>query len=395
MASLPGSTRERDTGDSDGASAGSRRVAPRPESPVRVSIPTESAGGTASQGGSTTNATGAALPSRMAFLGTVMELGKPRITKLVTMTAGVGFVLGVLGRSGAKLDIAMAGLGCLVGTALSSAGANALNQCMEVARDARMQRTANRPLPSMRLRLAHGWLAGGLFCVAGLVTLLALCGPAAAAVSGITIACYLLIYTPLKVLTPLNTWVGAVPGALPPLIGWCAAAWATGGAGGAGAAAGAWWKPLADAGGWSLFALMFVWQIPHFLAIAWMHKDDYRRGGYRMLPLRDESGALTTAHMVAWAALLLPAAALPWAALGGLEHGFAQSLGSGRLSIVYPIVALVSSAAYLGMTLWLAAERSRARARAVFIASIMHLPLLLVTVVADGVLSAWLGRGGV
>ncbi len=311
----------------------------------------------------------------------VLELGKPRITKLVAMTAAVGFALGLLvlpagawawaGWGGALV----VGLGCVLGTALSSGGANALNQCMEAARDARMVRTAGRPLPSGRIRPAHAWLAGGLLSIAGLLVLLALCGPAAAAVSGITIACYLLIYTPMKVLTPLNTWVGAVPGALPPLIGWCAAAW-VGGAG----QAGPWWAPLAQSGGWALFALMVVWQIPHFLAIAWMHKDDYARGGYKMLPLHDETGALTSAHMVAWAALLVPASLLPWLVVPGL------------LSLGYALVAAASSVAYLGLTLWLAASRTRARARAVFLASIVHLPLLLVALVGDAAVVAWLGR---
>ncbi len=307
-------------------------------------------------------------------LAVILELGKPRITKLVVMTAGVGFVLGLLSRTWTWLDVLLAGLGCLLGTALSSAGANALNQCMEVARDARMVRTAGRPLPSGRLRPVHAWLAGGVMAVAGLIVLLALCGPAAAAVSAITIACYLLIYTPMKVLTPLNTWVGAVPGALPPLIGWCAAAWA---AKADGQAVQVWWHPLAFAGGWSLFALMFVWQIPHFLAIAWMHKDDYARGGYKMLPLHDDTGALTSAHMVAWAALLVPAALLPWLVVPGM------------LSLGYAVIAAASSIAYLGLTLWLAASRTRKRARIVFLTSIMHLPLLLLALVADGLLTAW------
>ena len=307
-------------------------------------------------------------------LAVIIELGKPRITKLVVMTAGVGFVLGLLSRTWTWFDVLLAGIGCLLGTALSSAGANALNQCMEVARDARMVRTAGRPLPSGRLRPVHAWLAGGVMAVAGLIILLALCGPAAAAVSAITIACYLLIYTPMKVLTPLNTWVGAVPGALPPLIGWCAAAWA---AKADAQSVQVWWHPLAFAGGWSLFALIFVWQIPHFLAIAWMHKDDYARGGYKMLPLHDDTGALTSAHMVAWAALLVPAALLPWLVVPG------------TLSLGYAVIAAASSIAYLGLTLWLAASRTRKRARIVFLTSIMHLPLLLVALVADGLLTAW------
>ncbi|HZW06670.1 MAG TPA: protoheme IX farnesyltransferase, partial [Phycisphaerales bacterium] len=181
----------------------------------------------------------------------IVELSKPRITRLVTMTAGVGFVLALVERSAAGSrgwatgELVTAAVGCLGGTAVSSSGANALNQWWESSRDARMRRTMNRPIPAGAISPSLGLWAGLGLSTAGVGVLLAMCGPAAALVSLATIAIYVLVYTPSKVLTPWNTLIGAVPGALPPLIGWCAAAAV--GAGGA-----PWWTGLDSAGGWSL-----------------------------------------------------------------------------------------------------------------------------------------------
>lgn len=299
----------------------------------------------------------------------VIELAKPRITRLVTLTAAVGFGLSALGREANWTTWVIAAGGCLAGTALSSAGANALNQCMEVDRDARMLRTMTRPLPAGRLTRRDATLAGVGFGLAGLALLWACCGVPAMLVSLVTIGTYLLVYTPLKTVTVLNTWVGAVPGALPPLIGWAAAAAVT--------SPEAAWSSLAQAGGWSLFALMFVWQIPHFLAIAWMHRDDYARGGYRMLPIVDESGGLTAAMVAAWAVILLPATLLPWWSLGD------------RLTPAYGVVAGLSGLVFAAGAGLLIRDHSRARARRVFIASIIHLPLLLLTLVIDAGVRVW------
>lgn len=307
-------------------------------------------------------------------LGAVVELTKPRITRLVTMTAGVGFLLSMIGRGGDGWSWLLGGAGCLAGTALSSSGANALNQCMEHHRDARMHRTRTRPIPSGRIGVGAGAAAGGVMCLAGVGLLWLLCGPGAAAISAATIATYLLLYTPLKPVTVLNTWVGAVPGALPPLIGWCAAAWISGRPGhDAGP-----WAGLGEAGGWSLFALMAVWQIPHFLAIAWLHHEDYARGGYRMLPIIDaEDGRKTAWMVVVWSVLLVPATLGPWWVM------------TDRLGLGYAVLAGVTGAAYLAMASTLLRDRRPARARKVFLASIVHLPVLLVGLVVDGLVRAW------
>lgn len=314
-------------------------------------------------------------------LGTVIELTKPRITRLVTLTSVVGFGLhaveagpgAVPGAGGAWWLMPL--LACAAGTALASAGANALNQCVEAPRDARMDRTRARPVPSGRLTpaAAAGW--AWAMMLAGVALLGWLCGPAAALVAAVTSFTYVAIYTPLKPRTVLNTWVGAVPGALPPLIGWCASAWASAG-GGAGAA---WHAGLGDAGGWSLFALMFVWQIPHFFAIAWMHRDDYARGGFRMLPIGDPSGRVTAWTIVLWAVLLLPASLAPAWALPG------------RVGVIYAAAALLSGLAFAGLAATLIRDRTRGAARRVFFASIMHLPLLLVVMVAEAAWRAWGG----
>lgn len=301
----------------------------------------------------------------------VWELSKPRITRLVALTAAVGFGLNSIGRSADWTTWLVAGAGCLLGTALSSAGANALNQCMEIPRDARMLRTMNRPLPSGQLTLRGATIAGLAAGVAGLAVLWAACGLPSMLVSLVTMATYLLIYTPLKPVTVLNTWIGAVPGALPPLIGWAAA-----GSVGTTSAEGT-WGSLTQPGGWSLFALMYVWQIPHFLAIAWMHRDDYARGGYRMLPIMDTGGRLTACMVVAWAVLLVPASLLPWWAMDD------------RLTWAYAGVALLSGLIFAGGAASLLWNQTRARARRVFIASIIHLPLLLLALVVDAGVAAW------
>jgi len=300
--------------------------------------------------------------------GTYVELAKPRITRLVTMTAAGGFGLSLAGRGLGLAEVALPLVGCIVGTALASAGANALNQCMEVGRDARMKRTSARPLPSGRLSLASAVVFGLVMSIAGPLILLITCGPSAALVCFATVVSYLLWYTPLKPVTPLNTWIGAIPGALPPLIGWCACAWLASPSSLAG---------LTEAGGWTLFGLMFVWQIPHFLAIAWMHKDDYARGGYRMLPLQDTVGTHTVAQIMVWAGLLVVASVAPWWFMPD------------RLSIVYAIVAAASSLAFMGLASGLVSDRSPKRARKVFIASIIHLPVLLLAMVIDATARAW------
>lgn len=296
----------------------------------------------------------------------VHELTKPRITRLVTITTGVGFVLSAIAQSWQWTDLSVRALGCIVGTALSASGANALNQWWEQDRDAVMPRTCARPLPTQRVssRAALGW--GLLFSALG-VGILLLVGLAPALVSLATILIYVLLYTPLKPVTTLNTIVGAVPGALPPLIGWSAAAAGnqlrdpTG------------LSSLTELGGWSLFALMFVWQIPHFLAIAWMYRDDYAKGGYRMLANVDPTGGITARMILLWSLCLIPATLAPAMVI----HD--------RLSPVSAVAAVLSGLMFTALCVKLARSRERRDARRVFLASIAHLPLLLLVMVGDAV----------
>lgn len=294
----------------------------------------------------------------------VVETTKPRITKLVVVTAGVGFALGALGRSWSAAELVLAGTWCLLGTALCSGGANALNQWMERERDARMSRTACRPLPEGRLTPGQVLSAGLLMGACGAGVLWWGSGAVAATVALATIGVYLLAYTPLKPVTPLATLVGAVPGALPPLIGW------------ASADAGAGWRSLATPGAWALFLILFVWQIPHFLAIAWMYREDYARGGYRVLPTGPGSESWASAVILAWSALLVPVTLAPGALMD-------RGPGPG-----YFVAALASGLGFLLLSARLCRVRTREAARAAFVGSIVHLPLLLVVLVADAAISA-------
>lgn len=311
----------------------------------------------------------AAAPVR-STIAALNELTKPRITRLVTITSGVGFTISAIGQSWNSTDLILRGLGCIFGTAFSAAGANALNQWWERDRDAIMPRTAHRPVPTGELTPGVA-LTLGLFCSCAGLTMLALVGLAPALVSLVTILVYVLVYTPLKPLTPLNTLVGAIPGALPPLIGWTAAATGTHLAGN-----GTGLNGLLQPGGWSLFLLMFVWQIPHFLAIAWMYRDDYAKGGYRMLPIGDVTGSATASTILVWSVALIPATIAP------------VMLTDGRLGLVSAVVAGGTGLIYLALCVRLARTRSVPHARAVFFFSIMHLPLLLMVMVGDAIVRA-------
>ncbi|MFO0832019.1 MAG: heme o synthase [Phycisphaerales bacterium] len=290
------------------------------------------------------------------------ETTKPGITRLVTMTSLAGFVLAALQREKwAFADLSVSLTACAVGTALSAAGANALNQWMEQARDARMARTQGRPLPTQRVKQSQVLAFGAALCIAGLAVLWALCGPVPMLVSLACIVSYLAVYTPMKPASPLATFVGALPGALPPMIGSAAASTASG------------WNVLREPAGYALFTLMFVWQIPHFLAIAWMYRDDYARGGYAVLPVVDTTGAGTAWTMALWTAALLPATLLPAVLLPDL------------LGAPYATVAGVSGLLFAVFAVRLLLEKSRERARQLFFGSIVHLPLLLIAMMAEAI----------
>ncbi|HVR75405.1 MAG TPA: heme o synthase [Planctomycetota bacterium] len=288
-------------------------------------------------------------PGLAAMIQDCVELTKLRVTLLVLLTALVGYIMASR-HTGVAPDLWT--LVCaLVGTALVAAGAAAVNQVLERDRDARMERTRARPIPSGRLG-AHAALSfSAAATLSGLALLLVgVNGPATAAAAA-TFALYAFIYTPLKTRTHLSTVVGAVPGALPPLIGWLAAG--------------------GDLSGpaWILFGILFFWQLPHFLAIAWLHREDYARGGYPILTVIDPTGVAMGRQAVLNGMALLPVSLLPAVVRQNGPAYFWIALGLGL--------------AFLFMTGWLAVARSRLSARAALIASLLYLPALLVSMVLD------------
>lgn len=267
-----------------------------------------------------------------------LELAKPRITFLVTFTALVGYVMGspVGGVASGPLLWAMAG------TALVAGGASAMNMVLERATDALMHRTRERPIPAGRLTTTEAAVFAAALTVAGITLLYVRNGALAAAVAGVTWFSYVFMYTPLKTRTSLSTIVGAVPGALPPVIGWAAA------------------RHSLDAGAFVLFAILFLWQIPHFLAIAWLFRDDYARGGLPMLPVLDPEGRMTGRQAVANSIALTVVSLTPTVA--------------GLTGTLYLFGALALGLAFTGVAARAAYARTRPAARALFFASILYLP---------------------
>jgi protoheme IX farnesyltransferase len=276
------------------------------------------------------------------------DLTKARLTTLVLLTTAVGFYVGWRG----PMNFALM-LHTLAATALVAAGAAALNQLLEREYDAKMRRTQNRPLPSGRLQPTTVALFGGVWAVAGLVYLALAVNLLTCVVGAVTLVSYLFIYTPLKRVTWLNTAIGAVPGALPALMGWTAAHGELGGE------------------GWALFAIVAFWQIPHFMAIAWMYRDEYARAGFKMLPVVDPDGQRTGRQAVSHSLALLFVSLCPFA-----------------FKVAGPIY--LAGALVLGVVFfWCAVQFSRQltvpRARRLFLVSILYLPLLLAVMVLDKV----------
>jgi protoheme IX farnesyltransferase len=239
----------------------------------------------------------------------------------------------------------------VAGTAFVAGGAAALNQVYERDTDALMRRTRMRPLPDGRIAPPDARLFGLALSAAGLVLLAALAGWLAALLALATLTIYVLIYTPLKRRSTIATLVGAVPGALPPLIGWAAS------------------RGDVSIGGLALFLIVFLWQIPHFMAIAWMYRDDYRLAGFPMLPVIDSDGRRTGREAVAYAAALLPASLVP--TLAGVSGN------------VYAVIATALGAGLLVAALRFAAARNDIAARRLFFGSLIYLPLIWIAMIAD------------
>lgn len=289
---------------------------------------------------------GAAAVAEKGWVTILSELSKARLTCLVVLTTLVGFYVGFRG----PMDYLLM-LHTLLGTALVAGGAAALNQLLERKYDALMRRTEDRPLPSGRLEPDTVLIFGGLCSALGLIYLARAVNPLTSVLGAITLVSYLFIYTPLKRVTPLNTVIGAIPGALPPLMGWTAA------------------RNEINSEGWSLFAILFFWQLPHFLAIAWIYREDYARAGFAMLPLIDPGGERTARHAVSHTLGLLPISLFPF--LFRLE------------GIFYLAGALVLSLVFLWQAVRFSRDRSVPRARQLFYASILYLPLLLFLMALD------------
>src|SRR5215210_3230080 len=267
------------------------------------------------------------------------ELTKPRITFLIVLTAAAGFCLGTVG----AINYLLLAHG-MIGIALLSSGIATLNQYMERDLDALMRRTAMRPLPSGRLSPLEAFVLGLGLTIGAEIYLALLVNTLTAALGLTVIAGYLLIYTPLKTRTTLSTVFGAFPGAMPPLMGWTAA------------------RGSLDMEAWVLFAILFLWQFPHFLAIAWMYKEDYARAGIVMLPVIEPEGRITGQQIVVYTLLLLPVSLLPTAL--------------GLSGAIYFYGALVLGLLFLASGVRAAFSKSNQHARQLLMASVFYLPLL-------------------
>jgi protoheme IX farnesyltransferase len=278
-------------------------------------------------------------------LAAYFELTKPRITFLVTLTSAAGYCL-------AAREIDLIGLLTVsLGVALLCSGISTLNQYIERDLDARMQRTRLRPLPSGKLA-ARQALAFGMMLSAIATAYLAIAVNALTALLGVlTFASYLLVYTPLKTRTTLSTAIGALPGAMPPLLGWAAA------------------RGQLGLEAWALFAILFLWQFPHFLAIAWMYRDDYARAGIRMLPVVEPQGRVTAQQIVVYTVMLVPVSLLP------VKLNLAGE--------VYLAGALVLGAAFLYFSARAALSKKLAEARLLLLASVLYLPALFALMVIN------------
>ena len=287
--------------------------------------------------------------SRLSFrerVAAYVELTKPRITFLIVLTSAAGFALGSRG----PVDY-VALLRAMFGIGLLSSGIATLNQYAERELDGLMRRTANRPLPAGKIAPWEALAFGAGTTIAAEAYLLVFVNPLTALLGLTVIAGYLFAYTPLKTRSSLSTLVGAFPGAVPPLIGWTAA------------------RGSISLEGWVLFAILFLWQFPHFLAIAWMYREDYSRAGILMLPVVQPDGRVTAQQIVVYTLMLLPVSLLP--------------VALGMAGRIYFYGAIVLGLLFLYSSLRAAFSMSRQQARRLLLASVLYLPLLFILMVLN------------
>lgn len=292
--------------------------------------------------------TGASEARRASRAQDFIALGKPRLNVLVVASALAGYVMA----GGDTADVPRL-LAMLAGTALVAIGASAFNQVMEREPDAMMRRTRRRPLPDGRLQPGESLWFAAITSAAGLLMLTLAVNAISAVVALTTLVTYAAVYTPMKRRSSFATVVGAIPGALPPVIGWAAA------------------RGSLSPGAWVLFGIVFLWQLPHFLAIAWIYREDYGRAGFPMLPVIEPDGRSTGRQAVLYCAALLPLSLAP--TLVGM---------TGR---PYFAAALILTLLFLGLTVKFARTRAVPDARRLFFGSILYLPILWILMIAGRV----------
>ena len=298
-----------------------------------------------STAGLTVDGVGKAGPG--ASFGDWVDLTKPRITLMVVITAAAGFLL-----AAGTLDLPWVLLiHTLVGTGLVSSGASTLNQVMEHKVDAKMRRTANRPLPAGRIGADSALVFGVLLATTGLAQLAWAVNLLTALLAALTVAGYLFLYTPLKRIDPISTVVGAVPGAIPPMMGWTAL------------------RDAIEPGALALFGLLFLWQLPHFLAIAWMYRADYERGGFKLLTGVDPDGRRTGQQAMLWCAALIPVSLMP--------------SGLGLTGMPYFVGALAAGLVFMWACYRFARNRNAATAKRLLLVSVIYLPVVLAVMLVD------------
>jgi protoheme IX farnesyltransferase len=290
-----------------------------------------------------------ARPGVAAIARDYFELSKSRIVLMVLITTAAGFLFA------AKHVDPVLLLHALIGTALVAAGTNALNQYVERDLDAKMHRTRTRPLPAGRMTPRAALVFSSAIAILGTLYLGLLVNWLTAILGAVTLTSYIFVYTPLKRVSTICTLIGAIPGAIPPLMGWTAATNTL-------------WQYSAK-GGWIAFGILFLWQMPHFMAISWMYRDDYARGGFAMLSVRDEDGGAVARQAILYTLALLAVSVLPWT--------------FGMTGLVYLIGAVVSGTALLAAAIRFFYDRNRKHARSVFMISNLYLLTVMLLLVVN------------